>query len=152
MELGVVATDEGCRNMGLLSALVDEFNRRFLEGGYELCMIAGIPGFYKRYGYQYAIPLENQFFLELRDIEDYRGVEYSIVQANNSDCEVIASFYREHVASYTLASEHRAQEYAFMMDRRYDQSSRLICTWSCAGMRPQATSRSRCTASTRDST
>ncbi len=120
MELGVVATDEGCRNMGLLSALVDEFNRRFLEGGYELSMIAGIPGFYKRYGYQYAIPLENQFFLELRDIEDYRGDEYSIVQANNSDCEVIASFYREHVASYTLASEHRAQEYAFMMDRRYD--------------------------------
>ncbi len=120
LEMGIVATDERYRNIGLLSALFDEFNRRFLEGGYGLSMIQGIPGFYKRFGYQYATPLENQFFLELRDIEDYRGDAYSIVKAEARDYGLIASFYREHIASYTLASEHRAEEYAFMMDRRYD--------------------------------
>lgn len=120
LEMGIVATDERYRNMGLLSALFNEFNRRFIEGKYELSIIAGIPGFYKRYGYQYAIPLENQYFLELRDIEDYRGDAYSIAKADIGNCDAIASFYREHVASYTMASEHRAQEYAFMMDRRYD--------------------------------
>lgn len=120
LEMGIVATDERYRNRGLLSALSEEFSRRFLEGGYELSIIAGIPGFYKRFGYYHAIPLENQFFLELRSIEDYRGDAYSIAKAEISDCNAIASFYREHVASYTLATEHRAEEYAFMMDRRYD--------------------------------
>lgn len=120
LEMGVVATDERYRNRGLLSALSEEFSRRFVDDDYVLSIIAGIPGFYRRFGYYHAIPLENQFFLELRSIEDYSGDAYSIVKAEARDCGLIASFYREHIASYTLASEHRAEEYAFMMDRRYD--------------------------------
>lgn len=56
-ELGLVATDEAARGGGLSSWLMRRFLADSKEGGYLLSSIQGIPYFYRRFGYEYAVPL-----------------------------------------------------------------------------------------------
>ena len=57
-EMGIVGTLEAYRHRGLIRALVARFDELLREGGYDLSHIQGIPYFYRRFGYEYAIPLE----------------------------------------------------------------------------------------------
>lgn len=56
-ELGLVATDETARGGGLSSWLMKRFLADSKERGYLLSSIQGIPYFYRRFGYEYAVPL-----------------------------------------------------------------------------------------------
>ena len=57
-EMGIVGTGEGHRNRGLMRLLYREFEATLAEEGFDLAVVQGIPGFYRRFGYYYSIPLE----------------------------------------------------------------------------------------------
>ena len=57
-EMGCVGTVPEYRNKGLQRILNDEFDTYALEHGYDLCVLAGIPYFYRQFGYQYAVELD----------------------------------------------------------------------------------------------
>lgn len=56
-ELGIVATDERYRNLGINSKLTELFFEKAAELGYEMIVIEGIPYFYRRYGFDYAVKM-----------------------------------------------------------------------------------------------
>ena len=54
-QLEVVATHPDYRRRGLVRAQIAHFHHRASEQGYELCAIAGIPYYYRQFGYSYAL-------------------------------------------------------------------------------------------------
>lgn len=57
-EMGCVATDPAYRRKGLQYILNKRFDKYSKEKGYDLCVLAGIPFFYRQFGYQYAVELD----------------------------------------------------------------------------------------------
>jgi predicted N-acetyltransferase YhbS len=72
-EMGIVGTLEGHRGKGLMRALNREFDRALADEGFDLAIIQGIPGFYRQFGFYYALPLENHINMPLHLIPDEAG-------------------------------------------------------------------------------
>jgi len=72
-EMGCVATLPEYRHLGLQRRLVNEFHRQAEEHEYDLCAIEGIPYFYRQFGYEYAIPLNEETRIRLDQIPDYES-------------------------------------------------------------------------------
>jgi predicted acetyltransferase len=83
-ELGCVGTLSEYRHQGLQRKLMEEYDKRVLERGYYLSAIEGIPYFYRQFGYEYAIPLDEQTRIRLEKISDYEPV-HTIRPLANSD-------------------------------------------------------------------
>jgi predicted N-acetyltransferase YhbS len=75
-ELGCVATLREYRNRGLQRKLMDEYHRRVADQRYDLSVIEGIPFFYRQFGYEYALPLNEQTTIRLDQIPDYEQKHY----------------------------------------------------------------------------
>lgn len=56
-ELGMVASAEDTRGLGLSSWLMKRFKQDSIRAGFILSTIQGIPYYYRRFGYEYAVPL-----------------------------------------------------------------------------------------------
>ncbi|HPJ30725.1 MAG TPA: GNAT family N-acetyltransferase [Methanothrix sp.] len=72
-EMGIVGTGEGHRNRGLLRQLSRRFDATLAEEGFDLAVVQGIPGFYRRFGYHYSIPLEPHIDIPLHLVPDSTG-------------------------------------------------------------------------------
>ena len=72
-ELGCVATLSEYRNLGLQRRLVNEFHKQAEEQEYDLCAIEGIPYFYRQFGYEYAIPLNEETRIKFDQVPDYES-------------------------------------------------------------------------------
>jgi len=70
-EMGNVATLPEYRHRGLIRRLVAEFHKRIADKGYDLSVIAGIPYFYRQFGYEYAIPIDEETRIKINQIPDY---------------------------------------------------------------------------------
>ncbi len=57
-EMGLVGTHPEYRNRGLQRILNVEFDRRTREEGYHLAGLEGIPYFYRQFGFEYSVPLD----------------------------------------------------------------------------------------------
>ena len=64
-EMGNVATLPEYRNRGLIRRLVNECHKEVADQGYDLSVIEGIPYFYRQFGYEYAIPLDEETAIPL---------------------------------------------------------------------------------------
>lgn len=72
-EMGCVATLAEYRHKGLQRKLVNEFHRQAAEQEYDLCAIEGIPYFYRQFGYEYALPLNERATISLDKIPEYES-------------------------------------------------------------------------------
>lgn len=70
-EMGCVATLSEYRHQGLQKKLAKEFHKQAAEQEYDLCAIEGIPYFYRQFGYEYALPLNEETRISLDQIPDY---------------------------------------------------------------------------------
>jgi predicted acetyltransferase len=57
-EMGCVGTRPEYRRKRLQWILNEKFDEYARENGYDLCVLAGIPYFYRQFGYQYAVDLD----------------------------------------------------------------------------------------------
>ncbi|MAG13656.1 MAG: hypothetical protein CMN78_03565 [Spirochaetales bacterium] len=107
-EMGIVGTLEKWRKRGFISRLVNQFGVSLSEGGYVLSHIQGIPYFYRQYGYEYAVPLETHYCIELRFLQNNikRTGESSLSLRNavNADIPVLEKYYTEHVAHLAIST------------------------------------------------
>ncbi len=71
-ELGCVATLSEYRRNGLQRKLMEEYHKRVLKQGYDLSAIEGIPFYYRQFGYEYALPLDEETKLTINKIPDYK--------------------------------------------------------------------------------
>ncbi len=69
-EMGCVGTSPKHRRKRLQWILNDEFDSYARENGYDLCVLAGIPFFYRQFGYQYAVELDFSTEIEVTRLPD----------------------------------------------------------------------------------
>jgi predicted acetyltransferase len=72
-EMGCVATLTEYRHQGLQRRLINEFHMQATKQEHDLCAIEGIPYFYRQFGYEYAIPLNEETRIRLDQIPDYES-------------------------------------------------------------------------------
>lgn len=70
-EMGMVATLPEYRHRGLQRRLIGEFHKRVADQGYDLSVIEGIPFFYRQFGYEYAIPLDEETRVRIGQMPNY---------------------------------------------------------------------------------
>jgi hypothetical protein len=63
--LEMVLSHPDWRGRGLVRSLIDEFNHAALEDGSDLCIIAGIPYYYRQFGYSYSVAMDERLVLDL---------------------------------------------------------------------------------------
>ena len=73
-EMGCVGTRPEHRRKRLQEILNDKFDSYAKENGYDLCALAGIPYFYRQFGYQYAIELNFSAEIDAKKIPDTEPV------------------------------------------------------------------------------
>ncbi len=83
-ELGCVATLPEYRRRGLQGRLMEEYHKRVLKKGYDLSAIEGIPFYYRQFGYEYALPLDEETRLAISKIPDYK-IDHVIRPFRNTD-------------------------------------------------------------------
>jgi predicted N-acetyltransferase YhbS len=73
-EMGCVATRPDHRRRGLQRMLNDAFDGYAAERGFDLCALAGIPYFYRQFGYEYAVDLDHSTTLDADRIPDAENI------------------------------------------------------------------------------
>ncbi len=69
-EMGCVATHPDHRRRGIQRMLNERFDEAAEDGGYDLCALAGIPFFYRQFGYEYALDLDHKTTIALSELPD----------------------------------------------------------------------------------
>jgi predicted N-acetyltransferase YhbS len=123
LELGFVATDPQYQKRGLQRKLNQVFKEYFISEKYDISIIQGIPGFYNKLGYYYAIPLENQIILDLYNISEPEDTGYTIEKAGEADINTIASLYSEHRKAYDISSLKSEEHHRYAMNMDYNSET-----------------------------
>ncbi|WP_425448327.1 GNAT family N-acetyltransferase [Dethiothermospora halolimnae] len=92
-EYGIAATDKRYRGLGINQRLSEMFFDECVKGDYSITLLEGIPNFYRKYGFNYAVPMENES-LNLSDIETNHYENIKIRKANKEDINLIN---KEHI-------------------------------------------------------
>lgn len=105
-EMGIVGTRKEWRNRGLIRTLVSRFNQMVSEERFLLSHIQGIAYFYRQFGYEYCVPLEPNFNLELRMIDQSKGKKPAtkIREASENDIPVLMELYSRHSESIGISA------------------------------------------------
>jgi len=107
-EMGCVGTDPEHRRKNLQGVLNDEFDEYAKEHGFDLCVLAGIPFFYRQFGYQYAVQLNYSTEIPLEKIPE-KETELLIRDFTNEQIEKADSFLKKSQERYLVHSV-RSQE------------------------------------------
>jgi predicted acetyltransferase len=103
-ELGIVATDPDYQGQGINKKLTDLFLTKAKEERYQMIAIEGIPYFYRRYGFNYAIPMGGvEVILDKIDCEKNKQ-GFSIRKATEQDLDFIAASFKEAVKRVDIAT------------------------------------------------
>ncbi len=152
-EIGVVGTLETYRGQGLARLLIERALQRMTERGDALGLILGIPNFYEKWGYEYAVGLYLTSYESGIDLEHalranrmdqshsyqrraaaylgLRGQEVSVRRFYSSDLAAVMRLYDLESARghYLLARDQATWEWqlGFLADiGRYDQDDFLV--------------------------
>jgi predicted acetyltransferase len=85
-EMGCVATHPEYRGRGLQHILNEKFDNYASNNGFDLCALAGIPYFYRQFGYEYSVELDHMISLSLsaiqsKEVTKFRRFDVSDIQA-----------------------------------------------------------------------
>ncbi len=69
-EMGCVATHPDHRGRGLQRMLNERLDEAAENGGYDLCALAGIPFFYRQFGYEYSLDLDHKTTISVSELPD----------------------------------------------------------------------------------
>jgi hypothetical protein len=115
-EMGMVGTHEEHRGRGLQKMLNREFDRTLQEEQYDLAVIQGIPGFYHKFGYHYAVGLENHIVLPPDTIPDaYNSNEYEFRLAGQEDIPFLMKEDETYRSRYLVSSVRDESQWKYIM-------------------------------------
>ena len=117
-EMGIVGTQQQHRGRGLMRILNKEFDSTLDEENFDLAVIQGIPGFYHRFGYHYAIPLENHINLPLHLIpKKQEHSKYSFRPASMEDIPYLLQEDQAYRKSLSLTVFRDAANWTYLLTR-----------------------------------
>jgi len=136
-ELGIVGTLPDYRHgrRSLVAVLVERFNELLDEGEYDLSHIEGIPYYYRRYGYDYALPLEPHLNLELRHVPaapEGEADAFTIRLAGESDVPALNALYDEAARGLDLSVARDEATWRYLLAYTADTAMEAD-TWVITG-------------------
>jgi hypothetical protein len=116
-EMGIVATLEAYRHRGLVRAQAARHAELLREGGFDLSHIQGIPYFYRQFGYEYAMPLEGGWHVELRQAPDAPddAPAYAFRQATLDDLPLLVQLYDAATAGLAIHTVRDEAEWRYLL-------------------------------------
>ncbi len=116
-EMGIVATSETYRHRGLVRAQVARHAELLCEGDFDLSHIQGIPYFYRQFGYEYAMPLEGGWRVELHTIPGPRedATAYTFRNVTQDDLPVLLRLYDEAAADLAVHVRRDEAEWRYLL-------------------------------------
>ncbi|MCC6166284.1 MAG: GNAT family N-acetyltransferase [Caldilineaceae bacterium] len=132
-EMGVVATAVDYRRRGLVRRQVDFFKERLAERGCVLSIIQGIPFYYRQFGYDYALPLEGGWRLELRQAPSTPETGHNLRRATLDDLPSLQSLYARAVRSLTIHAVRTPEIWRYLLEPYMTPVADSRQTWAvCA--------------------
>lgn len=120
-QMAGAATRRAYRRRGLIRELIRLFDQTLAQEQFDLAVINGIRGFYRQFGYCFAIPVENRINLPLELIpEPPANGAYTFRLADKEDIPYLMREEELHRNSYgvTVARDEAAWE--FLLNERHD--------------------------------
>ncbi|MCW4012878.1 MAG: GNAT family N-acetyltransferase [Candidatus Bathyarchaeota archaeon] len=106
-EMGCVGTVPEHRRHGVQWILNNHFDEYAKSRDYDMCVLAGIPYFYRQFGYQYAVELDYETKIDLNKLP----TETSLVSREFKDSDIPeAQRLLEHIQSNYLVHSIRTPE------------------------------------------
>ena len=102
-EMGCVGTDPEHRRKGIQWILNSEFDKYARETGFDLCALAGIPYFYRQFGYQYAVELNYSTELKVEELPD-KDVGIKVEKFEETHIDVTDEILRKTQERYLMRS------------------------------------------------
>lgn len=128
-EMGIVGTLEAYRKRGLIRALNQRFTELLHEGEFEFSQIQGIPYFYRQFGYEYAMPLEAHWRIELDTIEVQEpAAQQRFRPATDDDIPLLARMYDENATTLDIRAVRDAQMWRYLLGQS-KQTEMAADTW-----------------------
>ena len=103
-EMGFVGTLEKYRGKELIVELNNLYERIMAEKGYIISVIRGIPYYYRKLGYEFAIPLDHRMFLSPSMIPQDDLEFLKIRKANLDDIDLIANKYNKYYENFFISN------------------------------------------------
>jgi predicted acetyltransferase len=130
-EMGIVSTREAYRNRGLVRALTARHQETMREEGFDLGAIQGIPYFYRQFGYEYAMPLEAHWHVQLHSIPDTWKAHdnaYTVRAATSDDIPALMPLCQAVTTNLNISAVRSADNWRFMF--QYSVGTEIECeTW-----------------------
>jgi predicted N-acetyltransferase YhbS len=116
--LEMVVTDPDYRHHGLVRGQVDVFHERASQLGSDMCIIQGIPFYYRQFGYGYALDHAAVIELEARLIPDVSQVSALLARtAVASDAAALSELYASEMSSQGLHVQRTAADWDYLLTR-----------------------------------
>jgi predicted acetyltransferase len=134
LELGFVGTLEEYRNHGFIRALYSYFEKRFFEGEYDISTIQGIPYYYRQFGYDFVLPLDQSAVLradQILRVNEETPPEYMSLTVRDTvpnDIDSLAALY-DKMAQRLLVTVRRSRNLWDVQERikkRYQDAFRTL--------------------------
>ena len=116
--LEMVVTDPGYRRHGLVRAQIEAFHDRALAQGFDLCIIQGIPYYYRQFGYAYALDHTPLIQLDADAVApSARSKELRTRAAAVTDAAALAALYDIEMSRQALHVRRNAEDWAYLLSR-----------------------------------
>lgn len=116
-EMGIVSTHPDYRNRGLIRALDQRFKALLARDEFDLSHIQGIPYFYRQFDYEYAIPLELHWELELRRLPDGNPDQpLRTRRADRADIPALMDLYADATRHLDITTVRSAAGWQYVLE------------------------------------
>ena len=129
-EQGIVGTHPEHRGRGHVRELNRQLDELAAEQHIDLIIIQGIPGFYGRFGYRYAMELENQINLPLEKIAEKdagnnpsAGSALRFREATSQDVAFLLSEQERQLPDYDIVNVRGAGHYEYLLQHAKETES-----------------------------
>ncbi|MFX1259863.1 MAG: GNAT family N-acetyltransferase, partial [Promethearchaeota archaeon] len=117
-EMTLVGTLTEYRNRGLIGILSDLYEEIMEQKGYLLSVIRGIPYYYRKFGYEFALNLDERIELNKEQVPLKEVEDISIRKATEQDLDFIKSIYKKHNEKFFITNRFNQNNFynKFMND------------------------------------
>ena len=140
--LEMVVTHPDYRRRGLVRAQINHFHRLAEARNFDLCVIQGIPHYYRQYGYAYALdhtPCEALPAWRIPGGWTDEASPYTLRPATAEDADTLAAFYRDATRDLAFSVQRTADYWRYIVqytrpqtrivtDTRENRAVGYICT------------------------
>jgi hypothetical protein len=115
-ELGMVASAEDARGLGLSTWLMKRFQADSIKAGFSLSTIQGIPYYYRRFGYEYAVPLLPKIVLAPGQIPG-RAAATLVRKAVFEDIPLMSAWFNDVSRTLGIRADRSQDHWQYLMGK-----------------------------------